>query len=53
MHITHYGLGLKGTMALVGALQVNQTISTLRLTHNNIPDAAVRSLAECMVRAGA
>jgi hypothetical protein len=27
MHVTHYGLGLKGTAALIGALEVGQLSS--------------------------
>ncbi|KAJ9518537.1 hypothetical protein QJQ45_018553 [Haematococcus lacustris] len=49
MHITHYGLGLNGTVALVGALELNTSLTALRLPHNNIPDEALRSLASCLV----
>jgi Ran GTPase-activating protein (RanGAP) involved in mRNA processing and transport len=28
--------------------QLNNSITTLRLPHNNIPDEGVRSLAECL-----
>ena len=37
MHITHYGLGLKGIDALLCALNWNNSVSVLRLTYNNIP----------------
>ncbi|KAJ9518781.1 hypothetical protein QJQ45_026057 [Haematococcus lacustris] len=49
MHITHYGLGLNGTVALVGALELNTSLTALRLPHNNIPDEGLRSLASCLV----
>ncbi|KAF5827747.1 flagellar associated protein [Dunaliella salina] len=49
MHITHYGLGLKGTQALLSAMELNRTITILRLTHNNIPDEGICALAEGLV----
>ncbi|KAG1657276.1 hypothetical protein FOA52_005470 [Chlamydomonas sp. UWO 241] len=48
MHIHHYGLGLKGTLALVEALKVNSIITSVRLTNNNIPDEGLAALVECV-----
>ncbi len=44
----HYGLGLKGTLALIAALNVNSSVSVLRLMHNNIPDEGLAQLIGCV-----
>jgi hypothetical protein len=36
MQLTHYGMGPRGVAALAAGLQVNSTISTLRMADNHL-----------------
>ena len=49
MQVMHYGLGGKGTLALVAGISSNTMVTTLRLMDNNIDDSSltvlIRSLA--------
>eukprot|EP00959_Pyramimonas_sp_CCMP1952_P070614 1474574-Pyramimonas_sp.AAC.1 len=48
LHITHYGLGVRGVTALAAALKVNENLHILRLAGNHLGGEGVRLISEAL-----